>query len=315
MFHAPLRIITFFCAAVACGALPLRAADLRTVRVSVLPIADVAPVYAAVKNRFFEAEGLDVELVPTLGGAAAIPALVSGSLDVAYNNVVSALLAKAQGLDTKIIAPGTSPLLGRSGLVVRSADGFKQATDLEGKVVAVNTLKNTMWLYVRAWLKANGADPAKMTYREVAFPQMADALRQKRVDAVYVVDPFQSDLLKEPSFSRLADPNEIQPDLLPGVYVASDKFIAQDGGETLRLFLKGMKRGNDWYNEHIDDDQVADLIADYSHASKNVVRTLAKGKGQSDINIDSIRKTADVMREQGLLAANFNADEAVFSTK
>ena len=47
-----------------------------------------------------------------------------------------------------------------------------------------------IWLYARAWIQATGGDPDKVTFLEVPFPQMEDALRQQRVDAAFMVAPF-----------------------------------------------------------------------------------------------------------------------------
>jgi len=84
------------------------AADLEKVRVSIIPIGDVAPLFAAVQQGYFREVGLEIDTTPSAGGAAGIPGLVGGSFDIAYGNVVSALLAAQQGLDVKVIAAGTN---------------------------------------------------------------------------------------------------------------------------------------------------------------------------------------------------------------
>src|SRR5262249_55468824 len=51
---------------------------------------------------------------------------------------------------------------------------------------------NIIRLYVCAWAKKTGGDPDKVTYRDVLFPQLIDAVRQGNVDAALVVEPFLS---------------------------------------------------------------------------------------------------------------------------
>src|SRR5688500_18059927 len=69
--------------------------DLDTVRVGVVPIADVAPLYLGREKGFFADEGLDVEPQPATGGAAITPAVVDGDLEFGFSNTISLLIAAA----------------------------------------------------------------------------------------------------------------------------------------------------------------------------------------------------------------------------
>jgi len=173
------------------------AQEKASLKVSIIPIVDVAPLFAAVKEGYFKEQGLEVDTAPTTGGAVGLPGLVAGAYDIVFTNVVSTVQARAQGLPVRIIAPASavgdgSQGPGGAGILVRSGEGLKSGADLAGKSLAVNTQKNIIWLYARAWIQKAGGDPSKVTFREVPFPQMIDALRGDRVDAVFVVEPFLS---------------------------------------------------------------------------------------------------------------------------
>src|SRR5688500_11080403 len=71
--------------------------EVQQLRVGVIPIVDVAPIYLGVEQGFFEEQGLEVELVPGSGGAAAVPGVVSGDYDFSFGNVTSILLASSEG--------------------------------------------------------------------------------------------------------------------------------------------------------------------------------------------------------------------------
>src|ERR1700755_1730946 len=86
------------------GPFKASAADLEKLRVSIIPINDVAPLFSAIQNGYFRELGLEIDTTPSAGGAAGIPGLIGGSFDVVYGNVVSVLLAAQQGLDVKVIA-------------------------------------------------------------------------------------------------------------------------------------------------------------------------------------------------------------------
>src|ERR1019366_1455892 len=95
-------------AAVAGTALqPAFSAELSPMRCGVVPISGVAPYYAAIKQGYFAAEGLAMTTEIIRGGAAAIPALVGGSLDIVYSNGTSIVQAIAKGIDLRMVVLGT----------------------------------------------------------------------------------------------------------------------------------------------------------------------------------------------------------------
>jgi NitT/TauT family transport system substrate-binding protein len=160
------------------------------ITVGVLPIVDVAPVQIAIDEGLFAAEGLTVTTEVLQGGAAAVPALVSGDLDVAFGAWPSMLQATTQGIALRAIADG-----------VRAAPGFAliMATDpalegnpagLEGRAVAVNTLDNLGELAVRSSVRQGGGDDAAVAPIEVPFPQMIQTLERGDVDAIWATEPF-----------------------------------------------------------------------------------------------------------------------------
>ena len=186
-----------------------RPAQRRKLRVSIIPINDVTPLFSAIKNGYFAEEGLEIDTSPSAGGAVGIPGLVAGSFDIVYGNVVSMLLAAQQGIDIRVVAPGTKVDKvedDSSAMVVRSDSGIATGKDLEGKNVGVNTRNNVIWLYARAWIKASGGDPDKVTYREVPHPQLEDALRQKQIDGGFMVIPYVALATAKPDFKAISIP-------------------------------------------------------------------------------------------------------------
>src|SRR5690606_21603782 len=82
--------------------------ELTPVTVGSLPIVDTAAIHLGVEQGIFAEHGLDVDLQIAQGGAAVVPAVVSGEYQFAFSNVVSLLVASSQGLDLQIVASGNS---------------------------------------------------------------------------------------------------------------------------------------------------------------------------------------------------------------
>lgn len=282
------------------------AADLEKLRVSIIPIGDVAPLFAAVQNGYFRELGLEIDTTPSAGGAAGIPGLIGGSFDIAYGNVVSALLAVQQGLDVKVIAPGTNladPAFDASPILVKSDSGIKTGKDLEGKSIAVNTRNNVIWLYARAWVKATGGDPERVTFKEVPFPQMEDALRQQRVDAAFMVAPFSIVASQKGGLTKVGNPySQVQPGVDVGQYIATGKLVAAKP-ETIRKFVTGLRRGIEWYNANLTNPALLTLISGYTRADVTLLKMAPLPTAPLRSDLAQVRKTMDLMIENKLLPA------------
>ena len=69
-----------------------------------------------------------------------------------------------------------------------------------------------------AWLEKRGVDPKNIEFQEIPFPQMADALLQKRVDAVWNVEPFVTFMTQSGKAKVLAYP---YLDNIPGMDISN----------------------------------------------------------------------------------------------
>jgi NitT/TauT family transport system substrate-binding protein len=259
------------------GASAPRASELQTLRVSIIPISDVTPLFAAMRQGYFEQEGIKIETAPSAGGATGIPGLVAGSFDIVYGNVVSMLLAAQQGLDIRVLAPGTNVARvedDASAIVVRADSGIASGKDLDGKTVGVNTRNNVIWLYARAWIRNTGGDPDKVTFREVPHPQMEDALGQKQIDAGFMVVPFVTVATEKPQYKAIAHPySAVQPGCDVGMYLTTGKLLS-DHPDTAAKFARALRRGIAWYNAHLDDAQTREIVASFTRLHPDVLKKI-----------------------------------------
>lgn len=286
-------------------------------RVSVIPIIDVAPLFAASQQGYFRDAGLEIDTSPVAGGAVGIPGLVGGTYDIVFTNVVSAVLAKQQGIDLRIIAPasgGKTTLPDVAAIVVMKGQGLKTGADFTGKGIAVNTRNNIIWLYAREWVARSGGDVRRVNMREIPFPQMLDALKRKQVDAIFVGEPFLSIGRADPSMEIIAYPyHAVQPGISIAQYVAMADFIAKNP-ETVRRFAAAVKKGAKWVNENVSTPAFAHLLASYTRMPPDRIQNLVKPDAPLSVGADSIRKTISIMEKHGLMTAPVNAEELVFDT-
>lgn len=292
-------------AAIFCGLASSTAwAEQQKLRVSIIPISDVTPLFAAIKQGYFAEEGLEIDTSPSAGGATGIPGLVAGSFDIVYGNVVSMLLAAQQGIDIRVLAPGTnveSFADDMPAMVVRSDSGILSGKDLEGKTVGVNTRNNVIWLYARAWIKATGGDPDKVTYREIPHPQMEDALRQKQIDAGYMVIPYVALATEKPDFKAVGHPySAVQPGVDVGEYLTTSKFLAEHP-DTATKFVRALRRGIEWYNANRNQPEVLDIISGFTRLNADLLKRVKLTRSPLHVDPSQIEATMKLMIENKLL--------------
>src|SRR5699024_7790112 len=181
--------------AAACGSASSDAeSDSNDVRLGVIPIIDIAPIQLGIERGVFADADLNVTTENAQGGAAIVPAVMSGDFDFGYSNIVSLLLAREKGLPVKIVAIGARASNDvrddGSGQLMVSDKSIKAAEDLEGKKIAVNTLKGINEVAVSSGLEEAGADPNQVELVEVAIPDMPAALESGQVAAAMMSEPF-----------------------------------------------------------------------------------------------------------------------------
>ena len=133
---------------------------------------------------FFEERGLDVQAEFGAGGAVIVPSVESGEFDIGLSNVVSLMLAQAEGIEFTVLAGGGVTASGEdpdfSQLIVPEDSDIQSYADLEGKRVAINTLRNVLEVVLREAVDQAGGDHEAIEFVEIPFPDMAAALQGAR---------------------------------------------------------------------------------------------------------------------------------------
>ncbi len=311
MNHHPIRRRTAAAAIAATTlglATPLVRAQTTKLRVSIIPIIDVAPMQVAVAKGYFAAEGIEVDTTPTQGGAAGIPALAAGQVQIVFSNIVSIVQAAKQGLGLQIIAAGSTTgdaPPDQAALIAKKTASFKTGKDLEGKRIAVNTRNNIIWLYARAWVRATGGNPDAVTYLEVPFPQMVDAVRGDRVDAAFAVEPFVSGAVAA-DMQVVAYPyTTVQKRLPAAQYVASKTFIEQNP-QVIDRWVRAYQKGVDWVNQNLKSEEYFNLVSGYTRMPPQLIAKLPSAPVEKAVDPAALVPVVDQMRRNGLLEGDFD---------
>jgi len=287
-------------------------AEQTTLRVGVIPIADVAPLYLGVKQGFFEEQGLKIEPQLAEGGAAITPAVLSGDFQIGFSNTVSLLIAASKDLPVTIISQGV--LGGKTeeeawaDLLVLEDGPIKEPQDLEGKTIAVNTLKNVCEVTIRASLAEMGVDDSTLKFTEVPFPDMNAALEAGRVDGACVVEPFVSQ--GKAGKARGIDPFYVNTaaDLTVATYFTSKQY-AEENPEVVDRFVTAMERSLEYAQDN--PDAVREVLGEYTEIPPEVAQNIKLPQWRKDLTIPTIERLSQLSLEYGLIESEPDLNELI----
>lgn len=277
------------------------AAETTAITVGVIPIVDVAPIYLGVSQGFFEEEGLDVTLELAQGGAAIVPAVVSGEYQFGFSNVTSLLLATSNDVPLKAVAPGnfTTGADPDFGAVVVPADSeIQTAADLAGHTVAVNTLNNIGDSTIRYVVEEDGGDPEAIEFVEMGFPDMPAAVAGAQVDAAWIVEPHLTRALEQGA--RVVSWNfaETDPELMIAAYFTSQQY-ATENPEVVEAFVAALDKSFEFAEANPDETRA--ILDEYTEIEPAVKEAMVMPRFATEFSEDTVQLLADLALEYGLV--------------
>ncbi|MER7402808.1 ABC transporter substrate-binding protein [Streptomyces sp. NPDC000070] len=281
-----------------------------TVEVGLIPIVDVAPLYLGQKKGFFEKQGLKLEFTTAQGGAAIVPGVASGQFQFGFSNVTSLMIAQTNGVPVRAVANGiaSTGVAGKDfgALMVEKGSPVKSARELEGKKVAINTLKNINETAVRASVREAGGDPDKVNFVELAFDQMPAALDKGQVDAAMVVEPATA-TVKSQGGVQIASPLvDVAPDLTVAMYFTSTTY-AQQNPEVVKKFQAATAESLAYADAH--PDEARQIVTTYTKIPAAVLEKVTLPKWPAEPNRASIETLMKLGEDDGLFKSTPDLDK------
>jgi NitT/TauT family transport system substrate-binding protein len=283
-----------------------------TLRVGVIPIADVAPLYLGIEKGFFEEEELTIEPQLAEGGAAITPAVLSGDFQIGFSNTISLLIAASQDLPVEIISQGVLGGADESeawaDLLVLKDGPIKAPQDLEGKTIAVNTLSNICEVTIKTSLEKEGVAVDTLEFTEVPFPEMNATLEAGRVDGACVVEPFVSQGTAGAAVG--IDPFYVRtsPDLTVATYFTSKQY-AEENADVVDRFVSAINRSLEYAQGH--PDEVRDILLTYTEIPPEAAEQITLPIWRTDLSEDTIELLAEQSVKYGLIEEAPDLDDLI----
>ncbi|NTV90207.1 MAG: ABC transporter substrate-binding protein [Clostridiales bacterium] len=298
--------------------------DKLTLQLKWLPQSQFMGYYVAKAKGYYEAEGIDIELLP--GGSDIIPEqqVYNGAADVGITWVSTLSKYQSQGWDLVHVGQifQKSALL----LVSKAATGIKTAADLKGKKVGSWFGGNEYEIYAR--LEANGINKdtdLQLVQQDFTMNQ----LLKGEVDAASAMTYNEYGLLLESGLKdsdlSVLNMNDAGVAMLEDcLFVKSDWITANE--DLYVRFLRASIKG--WADACTNPDEAGKIVyeADKSvslehqtYMAKEVAKLVvpegfdAANIGKTDLA--AIKQTTDIALKYGLLTKEAEISEKTFTNK
>lgn len=275
--------------------------ELTPITMGVLPIVPSAALQLGIDEGIFEEHGFDVTLETGQGGAALLPAVVSGQMQFAISNPLSIMLAQGEGLDVRLITGYSHSLKEGDDItsVWAPADsGISSPKDLEGKTVAVNTLRTMGEVSIKEIVSEDGGDPNAVEFVELGFPDMPAALSAGNIDAAWVPEPFQT-ILKDGG-NQLVSYNyqETMPGV-PTMSVITAGTLAEQDPEMVEEFVAAVDEITAFAQEN--PDRVRETLTTFLEMDEALAQKVLIEDFGAEMDEEAMQSLADLSLEYGLL--------------
>ena len=210
-------------------------AQLTTITVDTLPIANALPMDLGIKKGFFEQQGLEIKKTVLQSGNDVVLAMANHNGDIGYLGYVPMIIGRTQGIPVTLISAseveGTSEADNWQNIMVKGSSSIRSPSDLAGKTVAVNALKGVGEVMIKAALQKSGVNPDSVKLLAVPFPSMRSALNNGQVDAIWTPEPFMSQALNIDGDRIVMAPGPVLGRYFPiGGYAALSDWVTKNPG-------------------------------------------------------------------------------------
>ncbi len=241
--------------------------QLKKVTFATVPSMVEVTSHIAYHNKYFEEEGLDIDLVFTASGNLSLERLLKGEFDIVTVTGTPVVHKSFLRNDFVIVGDIVHPV--EHQVLARKDRGIKSTSDLKGKRVAV--MRGTSAdFFMDSFLIYNELRRTDLEIVNILAPQLPDAIERGDVDAIFCWQPF---ILK--AQQKLGENAIILPSknihTVPWLIITMKTF-AKENPDVLEKFTRAIIKA-EGFLKHNRSEAVR-IHAEMSKVDKDIVDTL-----------------------------------------
>lgn len=302
------------CAATALGSYPAVAQDARTpikVRVATVISSAWLPLWVAKDKGIFLENGLDVDIMTVQNNSTTIGAL-GRQIDISAATTIDIVKAAAGGLDVVGVSGNTIETSANQQmrLIAGKDSGITTVEQLRGKTLGTPTINGAVHVAAMLAIKGAGVEPKDVRFLEMTFPNMADQLRAKRVDAVEAVEPFAS-ALKQAGHVDLGDPMlKVADPVTLTCWMANGEW-ARAHPDVVKSWRSALDAAKAFIAAN--DGEARQILAKWTNLPDNVIKNIVLPTYSTSLTTQDVSVWIDATRDAGQLTRDLKASGLVLN--
>lgn len=253
-----------------------------------------APMYIAMKQGFFDKNGIEIDLQTGQGADKVMQAVLSNSADIGFCGPEQVIYINNQGREDYPILFAQLTQKDGSFLVGRNKNDNFSWSDIKGSSVIGGRPGGVPAMALEYAMKKNNIDLENDVnmVTNIDFSATAGAFKGGTGDYVALFEPTASVIESDGSGYILASVGE-EAGSIPYTCYFSTKSYMDKNPEVIEKFTKAIAEGQQWFFSH-SDEEVADSIIDYFPGTdKNTIVTVVKNYR----SIDALAHNPEIKEE------------------
>ena len=261
---------------------------------------------------FFKAEKLTIEPAVAEGGAAVVPAVMSGDNQIGFSNVTSLMIAKEQNLPLKPIAAG-----------VNGAASEDEAWDAllspKGGVTDLKAARGQEGVGQHAQEPARDRGPQLAREGRRGLVEGASSSRSRSRTSRRRSRPSASTRRSRwsrswaprwrPARQKLAEPfEEVAPNLTIAEYFTTEKY-AQENADVVERFQRAMNKSLEFAPQN--PDEVRRIITTYTKTPEAAAEKMALPTWSTEVDGEAMNTLVELSKKYGVLKGDVDVDAFV----
>lgn len=280
------------------GAAQEKAQQRPTIRYAYFKAFD--PTFIALSRGYFRQEGVNVVLTGNFpSGPASVQGAALDQVDAGLCAVTGLITARAANVKVKAIADSqtefrNAPL---QRFYVREDSGIRGVQDLKGKRIAVNSMTGSFRFAALVALHKAGLQSDDVRWIIVPQPNQEQALRQGDVDAVGLIDPYNTKLVESGGVKLIFNAVDSMGQRHVSLIFFRNQMISSSP-KAVRAFVRAYRHAITWY--YANPKRGAQIVERYIQVpSKYAVKHRYTPRAR--VNFSDIQFWLGFMRQEGSL--------------
>lgn len=281
------------------------------VNMAALSIGQVAPIVLGKQKGIFAKHGIDLNIA-FLEPPALVPTLLSGKADFIWSNPPALLAARGNNVPIKSVTTvstaGSDPSTFPIQVLVPKGSPITSLGDLVGKKVATASLFQLPDLALTESLDEAGKDGKSVKYVEIPFPNMAQALGTKQIDAAISTEPFVTIAKASGNVVPLASVSEGLAPTTPISAIASSEKYISGNPKVVEEFRSAVDELSAYARDH--EDEVRAVIPTITKITPELAKVIKLAPIDTKDDAAAWGAWADLLVKVGVLKTKPDASEA-----